>query len=259
MSSFTSSRGAGHRLSNRARSQRSSATVTDFWSSRLIFLPPSPFAARPRTRGAPAAVDARRGDVPRARGSRKAETRRRRRRVRGRRGLPGRRPAHAAPAGGGGQHVDRRRPAGQGRPGARPRAGGQRLLAEQRGEALLDRARAAEAQDDLKTARPKVKRPRRRRRRPFLLVFLGCARDPRRGMPTAKSAIDRALTLAPDRPDDPVRGWACRHPPAMTPGARDYWHRALAADPNGPTGKAAREALGISVPPRQRVRRQRPG
>ena len=54
------------------------------------------------------------------------------------------------------------------------------LEAEQRGEALLDRARAAEAQNDLKTARAKAERGRGDHlRRSLLLVFLGRARDPR--------------------------------------------------------------------------------
>ena len=31
--------------------------------------------------------------------------------------------------------------------------------------------------------------------------------------------------------------------------ARDYWTRAVASDPNGPTGKAAREALAMTDAP----------
>ena len=54
------------------------------------------------------------------------------------------------------------------------------LEAEQRGEALLDRARVAEAQGDLKTARAQTRRSRAdHRRRSFLLVFFGRAGDPR--------------------------------------------------------------------------------
>ena len=54
------------------------------------------------------------------------------------------------------------------------------LQAEQRGEALLDRARAAEAQNDLKTARAKLTEAARDGlRRSILLVFLGGGGDPR--------------------------------------------------------------------------------
>ena len=54
------------------------------------------------------------------------------------------------------------------------------LQAEQRGEALLDRARAAESQNDLKTARSKVTEAARTvSDDPFLLVFLGSPRNPR--------------------------------------------------------------------------------
>ena len=54
------------------------------------------------------------------------------------------------------------------------------LLADQRGEALLDRARAAEAQGDLKTARAKVTAAAKSISAGSVpLVFLGRAGDPR--------------------------------------------------------------------------------
>ena len=59
------------------------------------------------------------------------------------------------------------------------------LQAEQRGEALLDRARAAEAQNDLKTARVEGHRGGAHRlRRSVPLVFLGRTGDPRRMTPS---------------------------------------------------------------------------
>ena len=85
------------------------------------------------------------------------------------------------------------------------------LEAEQRGEALLDRARAAEAQDDLKTARAKANEAAASiSERSLLLVFLGRARDPRKRPATAKAAIGKALTLAPSDPG------SCSKP-AMSP------------------------------------------
>ena len=42
-------------------------------------------------------------------------------------------------------------------------------------------------------------------------------------------------------------GWKERLP--SRPGARDYWTRATAADPTGPSGKAAREALAMLAVP----------
>ena len=81
------------------------------------------------------------------------------------------------------------------------------LDAEQRGEALLDRARAAEAQNDLKSARAKLNRSRGDHlRRSLLLVFLGRAGVRERDEATAQVAIGRALTLGAGRPVDPVRG-----------------------------------------------------
>ena len=54
------------------------------------------------------------------------------------------------------------------------------LEAEQRGEALLDRARAAEAQDDLKTARAKANEAAQTiSEDPFYWYFSAGARDPR--------------------------------------------------------------------------------
>jgi predicted TPR repeat methyltransferase len=60
---------------------------------------------------------------------------------------------------------------------------------------------------------------------------------------TAKSAISRALTLAPS---DPVILFEAGHVADFSGDeaqARCYWTRAAGSDPNGPVGKAAAKAI----------------
>jgi tetratricopeptide (TPR) repeat protein len=120
------------------------------------------------------------------------------------------------------------------------------LQAEQRGEALLDRARAAEAQDDLKTARAKVSEATETiSDDPFLWFFSAALAIREEDATTAKSSIGRALTLAPA---DPMILFEAGHVAEFTGdtvGARDYWNRTVARDPNGEAGKAARDALKL--------------
>jgi len=120
------------------------------------------------------------------------------------------------------------------------------LRAEQRGEALLDRARAAEAQNDLKTARAKVTQAAQTiSSDPFLWYFSAALAIREGDSATAKSSIGRALTLAPN---DPVILFEAGHVAQFSgdlAGARDYWTRASAADPKGDAGRAAREALAM--------------
>ena len=131
---------------------------------------------------------------------------------------------------------------------------GNGLLAEQRGEALLDRARAAEAQDDLKTARAKVNEATATiAQDPFLWYFSAALAIREGDAATAKSAIGRALTLAPNDPSVLFEAGHVAQFAGDVAGARDYWTRASAADPNGEAGKAAREALAMldqPAPPR---------
>jgi len=123
---------------------------------------------------------------------------------------------------------------------------GKGLQAEQRGEALLDRARAAEAQNDLKTARAKVSEAGQTiAADPFLWYFSAALAVREGDAPLAKSAINRALSLAPADPTILFEAGHVAHFANDEAGARDYWTRALAADPNGPSGKAAREALAM--------------
>ena len=120
------------------------------------------------------------------------------------------------------------------------------LLADQRGEALLDRARAAEAQGDLKTARAKVSAAAETIiRDPFLWYFSAALAIRENDPVTAKLAIGRALDL---EPKDPTVLFEAGHVYAFAGDdakARDYWTRAAAADPKGKSGDAARRALAM--------------
>ena len=124
------------------------------------------------------------------------------------------------------------------------------LRAEQRGEAMLDRARAAEALNDLKTARSKVTEATQSiGDDPFLWYFSAALAVRENDAPLAKSAINRALSLAPGDPTILFEAGHVSHFAGDEPGARDYWTRAIAADPNGPSGKAARQALSMLTVP----------
>lgn len=123
---------------------------------------------------------------------------------------------------------------------------GKGLFAEQLGEALLDRARAAEAQGDLKTARAKLKLAAETiGDDPFYWYFSAALAVREEDVATAKLAIARALTLAPS---DPTILFEAGHVASLAredAKARDYWTRAAAADPHGPSGSAAKRALGL--------------
>ena len=118
------------------------------------------------------------------------------------------------------------------------------LEAEQRGEALLDRARAAEAQDDLKTARAKATEASATiADDPFYWYFSAALAIREGDRVTAQSAIDKALTLAPS---DPTVLFEAGHVADFVGDdekARAYWMRAAASDPNGEIGKAAAKAV----------------
>ena len=120
------------------------------------------------------------------------------------------------------------------------------LEAEQRGEALLDRARAAEAQDDLQTARAKVKDAGQTiSDDPFYWYFSAALAIRENDPTTAQMAINKALTLAPS---DPTILFEAGHVADMNGDddkARDYWMRAAGSDPNGETGKAAAKAIEL--------------
>jgi len=124
------------------------------------------------------------------------------------------------------------------------------LQAEQRGEALLDRARAAEAQNDLKMARSKVTEAARTvSEDPFLWYFSAALAIRENDAVTAKEAIGKALTLEPNNPTILFEAGHVYHFAGELAAARDYWSRAAAADPKGKSGQAAREALAMLPAP----------
>ena len=124
------------------------------------------------------------------------------------------------------------------------------LQAEQRGEALLDRARAAEAQNDLKAARAKLTEAERLiSEDPFLWYFSAALSLREEDVPAAKSAINRALAMAPDSAEVLFEAGHIAKASGEDAQARDYWNRAAAADPKGPIGKAARAALAMTDAP----------
>lgn len=124
------------------------------------------------------------------------------------------------------------------------------LQAEQRGEALLDRARAAEAQNDLKMARSKVTEAARTvSEDPFLWYFSAALAIRENDAVTAKEAIGKALTLEPNNPTVLFEAGHVYHFAGDLAAARDYWSRASAADPKGKSGQAAREALAMLPAP----------
>lgn len=133
------------------------------------------------------------------------------------------------------------------------------LRAEQRGEALLDRARAAEAQNDLKTARAKVNEAATTiSGDPFLWYFSAALAIREGDGAAARASIGRALAI---EPNDPLILFEAGHVAQFTgdpAAARDYWTRASAADPGGAAGKAAREALAMLSHPQPPPAQPRP-
>jgi tetratricopeptide (TPR) repeat protein len=120
------------------------------------------------------------------------------------------------------------------------------LAAEQRGEALLDRARAAEAAGDLPTARAKVNEAMGTVAKDPFAWYFSAALAIREGKPKdAERMIGEALKLAPADPTILFEAGHVAEENDDVPGAREYWTRAIERDPNGPVGKAAREALDM--------------
>jgi len=124
------------------------------------------------------------------------------------------------------------------------------LEAEQHGEALLDRARAAEAQGDLATARAKVTEAGASiSDDPFYWYFSAALAIREKDAATAQSAIAKALGLAPSDPTILFEAGHVADFLGNDDDARRYWGQAAALDPNGPVGKAAakaQELLGVT-------------
>jgi len=134
------------------------------------------------------------------------------------------------------------------------------IEAEQRGEVLLDRARAAEAQGDLKTARAKLTEAAQSiPDDPFYWYFSAALAIREGDSATAKAAIGKALTLAPS---DPTILFEAGHVADLAGDddhARSYWMRAAASDPNGEVGKAAAKAVEmLGVTPAVKTEPQSP-
>ena len=118
------------------------------------------------------------------------------------------------------------------------------LQAEQRGEALLDRARAAEAQNDLKTARAKANEAIQTiSEDPFLWYFSAALAIRENDAATAKTAIGKALGLAPNDATVLFEAGHVYQFAGQSEEARRYWGQARDSDPNGPIGQAASKAL----------------
>lgn len=120
------------------------------------------------------------------------------------------------------------------------------LEGDQRGEALLDRARAAESQDDLKTARARATEaagiiPDD----PFVWYFSAALAIREGDVATAQSSIARALKLAPNDPAVLFEAGHVAHFAGDDDKARNDWERSSNLDKGGPVGKAARGALAM--------------
>lgn len=124
------------------------------------------------------------------------------------------------------------------------------LVAEQRGEALLDRARAAEAQGDLRTARARLNEAVHSiANDPFYWYFSAALAIREENKLAAQAAIGRALALAPADPTILFEAGHVAHFAGDVVGARDYWTRTVERDPRGAVGKAANEALRMLPAP----------
>ena len=118
------------------------------------------------------------------------------------------------------------------------------LEAEQRGEALLDRARAAEAQNDLKTARAKLNEAVATiSADPFYWYFSAALAFREGDKTTAQTAIGKALSLAPSDPSILFEAGHIAQWTGDDAKARSYWMQAAGSDPNGAIGKSAAKAI----------------
>ena len=127
-----------------------------------------------------------------------------------------------------------------------------KLAADQRGMVLLDRGRAAEAQNDLVAARKFADLASASAGSdPFTWYFSSALSVREHDIPAAKVAIDKALALAPETAEFLFEAGFIAHEVANDSAARSYWTKAVAADAGGPVGNSAKRALDAlgQVPP----------
>jgi tetratricopeptide (TPR) repeat protein len=130
------------------------------------------------------------------------------------------------------------------------------LEGDQRGEAQLDRARAAEAQNDLKTARARWNDARLAiPEDPFLWYFSAALAIRENDLAMAQSSIGEALKRAPTDPTILFEAGHVAEFAGDEARARTYWEQSAASDPTGAVGQAAREAIKMlpapaKVPPK---------
>jgi tetratricopeptide (TPR) repeat protein len=123
---------------------------------------------------------------------------------------------------------------------------GTALQADQRGNALLDRARAAESQNDLRTARSFLEKAAASiADDPFLWYFSAALAIREEDKGKAQLAINTALSLAPT---DPAVQFEAGHVAEFSGDlakARRHWSEAQRLDPTGDIGKSAARALAL--------------
>jgi tetratricopeptide (TPR) repeat protein len=118
------------------------------------------------------------------------------------------------------------------------------LAGPQRGEVLLDRARAAESFGELKVARARLNEAAATiSSDPFYWYFSSALAIREGDSATAKSAIDKALSLAPNEPTILFEAGHVADLAGDDSAARRYWMRAAAGDPAGAVGRAAAKAV----------------
>ena len=126
----------------------------------------------------------------------------------------------------------------------------QSLAPRDRGELLLDRARAAQAAGDAATAEARSGEAARLiPQDPFVWYFRAVLAVAGSDVPRAKIAIRRALALAPDDPTILFESGHVAQLAGEEAAAREAWQQVLKRDPNGPTGQRARQALGLAAVP----------
>lgn len=119
-----------------------------------------------------------------------------------------------------------------------------KLGADQRGLVLLDRARASEAQNDLPGARRFADQASASAGNdPFTWYFSAALSVREHNIPAAKTAIDKALALAPSTAEFLFEAGFIAHEVANDTAARDYWTKTVAADAGGEVAAAAQRAL----------------